>query len=68
MVDNKNYKKVLVWSQVLLPAIEFLLEKGYCVVGIDNLSKYGKVKKSYDNHKILQITFLISWIHQNLKS
>ncbi len=30
--------------------IEELLENGYHVVGIDNFSKYGKVKKSYDNH------------------
>lgn len=30
--------------------IEELLSRGYRVVGIDNFSKYGKVKKSYDNH------------------
>lgn len=54
MVDNKNDKKVLVSGSSGFIAgylIEFLLEKGYSVVGIDNLSKYGKVKKSYDNHK-----------------
>lgn len=31
--------------------IEELLNRGYKVVGIDNLSKYGFVEKSYDNHK-----------------
>jgi UDP-glucose 4-epimerase len=30
--------------------IEELLQNGYDVVGIDNLSKYGAVEKSYDNH------------------
>ncbi|HBM15734.1 MAG TPA: NAD-dependent epimerase [Lentisphaeria bacterium] len=30
--------------------IEELLAKGWEVVGIDNLSKYGPVDKSYDNH------------------
>lgn len=30
--------------------VENLLKNGYEVVGIDNYSKYGKVKKSYDNH------------------
>ena len=29
---------------------EELLGRGYEVVGIDNFSKYGKVKKSYDDH------------------
>jgi UDP-glucose 4-epimerase len=29
---------------------EELLGRGYAVVGIDNFSKYGKVKKSYDDH------------------
>ena len=29
---------------------EELLRRGYAVVGVDNFSKYGKVKKSYDNH------------------
>ena len=27
-----------------------LLDRGYEVVGLDNLSKYGKVAKSYDGH------------------
>jgi len=27
-----------------------LLERGYDVTGIDNLSKYGRVAKSYDDH------------------
>ncbi len=30
--------------------VQELLAKGYKVVGIDNYSKYGKVKKSFDNH------------------
>lgn len=30
--------------------VERLLENGYDVVGIDNLSKYGELKKSYDSH------------------
>lgn len=30
--------------------VEELLNKGHSVVGIDNFSKYGEVKKSYDNH------------------
>jgi UDP-glucose 4-epimerase len=27
-----------------------LLDAGYEVVGLDNLSKYGRVRKSYDDH------------------
>ncbi|MFP3041969.1 NAD(P)-dependent oxidoreductase [Treponema primitia] len=30
--------------------VEELLQHGHTVVGIDNYSKYGAVKKSYDNH------------------
>lgn len=30
--------------------VEELLQNGHEVVGIDNFSKYGKIKKSYDNH------------------
>jgi UDP-glucose 4-epimerase len=30
--------------------VEELLRRGYMVVGLDDFSKYGKVKKSYDNH------------------
>jgi UDP-glucose 4-epimerase len=30
--------------------VEELLQRGYEVVGLDNLSKYGKVSKSYDDH------------------
>ncbi|GAB3384945.1 NAD(P)-dependent oxidoreductase [Humibacter soli] len=30
--------------------VEELLSKGYEVVGVDNYSKYGEVKKSYDDH------------------
>src|ERR1700746_2431407 len=28
--------------------VEYLLNRGYAVVGLDNFSKYGKVRKSYD--------------------
>lgn len=31
--------------------VQELLDNGHEVVGIDNYSKYGKVEKSYDNHK-----------------
>ncbi len=31
-------------------AIEELLDHGHAVVGVDNLSKYGEVEKSYSNH------------------
>ena len=31
--------------------ISELLNNGHKVIGIDNYSKYGKVEKSYDNHK-----------------
>ena len=30
--------------------VEELLRRGYAVVGVDNFSKYGKVRKSYDDH------------------
>ena len=30
--------------------VEELLARGYSVVGVDNLSKYGEVRKSYDSH------------------
>jgi len=30
--------------------VEELLRRGYAVVGLDNFSKYGKVRKSYDEH------------------
>jgi nucleoside-diphosphate-sugar epimerase len=30
--------------------VEELLGRGYQVVGVDNFSKYGKVRKSYDDH------------------
>jgi len=30
--------------------VEELLRRGYAVAGVDNFSKYGKVKKSYDDH------------------
>ena len=30
--------------------VEELLRRGHAVVGVDNFSKYGPVKKSYDDH------------------
>jgi UDP-glucose 4-epimerase len=30
--------------------VEELLSRGYAVTGVDNFSKYGKVRKSYDEH------------------
>ena len=36
--------------------VEDLLEHGHTVVGIDNFSKYGPVKKSYDSHPRYQFT------------
>jgi UDP-glucose 4-epimerase len=30
--------------------VEDLLDRGYAVTGVDNFSKYGKVRKSYDDH------------------
>jgi UDP-glucose 4-epimerase len=30
--------------------VEELLTRGYAVTGVDNFSKYGKVRKSYDDH------------------
>jgi len=35
--------------------VEELLRRGYAVVGVDNFSKYGKVKKSYDDHPHYQL-------------
>ncbi|MGD0554573.1 MAG: NAD(P)-dependent oxidoreductase [Streptosporangiaceae bacterium] len=35
--------------------VEELLGRGYQVVGVDNFSKYGKVKKSYDDHPRYQL-------------
>jgi UDP-glucose 4-epimerase len=35
--------------------VEELLKKGYSVVGVDNYSKYGPVKKSYDDHPNYQL-------------
>lgn len=34
--------------------VERLLEQGHQVVGLDNLSKYGEVAKTYDNHSGFQ--------------
>ncbi len=30
--------------------VEELLKRGYAVVGVDDFSKYGKVRKSYDDN------------------
>ena len=30
--------------------VEELLKRGYAVIGLDNFSKYGRVRKSYDDH------------------
>src|SRR6266700_1934038 len=30
--------------------VEELLKRGYAVIGLDNFSKYGKVRKSYDGN------------------
>src|SRR6516225_8390559 len=35
--------------------VEELLRRGYAVVGLDNFSKYGKVRKSYDGHPDYQL-------------
>ncbi len=37
--------------------IEELLANGFDVIGIDNLSKYGMVEKSYDNHPNYRFVF-----------
>ncbi len=34
---------------------EELLRRGYAVVGVDNFSKYGRAKKSYDDHPHYQL-------------
>ena len=48
-----NAKKVVVTGSAGFIGgyiVEELLRQGYRVVGVDNYSKYGKVKKSYDDH------------------
>jgi nucleoside-diphosphate-sugar epimerase len=35
--------------------VEELLRRGYAVVGLDNFSKYGKVRKSFDSHPDYQL-------------
>ncbi len=35
--------------------VEELLRRGYAVVGVDNFSKYGRVRKSYDGHPRYQL-------------
>ena len=38
-----------------------LLDRGYEVVGLDNLSKYGKVAKSYDSHPRFRLVVGDAW-------
>ena len=53
-------KKVIVTGSkgfIMGYVIEELLKRGYFVVGIDNLSKYGEIEKSYDsnpNYKFIE--------------
>jgi nucleoside-diphosphate-sugar epimerase len=35
--------------------VEELLKRGYAVIGLDDFSKYGKVRKSYDDHPHYQL-------------
>ena len=52
-MSSKDSQRVLVTGSAGFIGgyvVEELLSRGYCVVGIDNYSKYGKVVKSYDNH------------------
>jgi UDP-glucose 4-epimerase len=35
--------------------VEELLRRGYAVIGLDDFSKYGKVRKSYDDHAHYQL-------------
>jgi nucleoside-diphosphate-sugar epimerase len=35
--------------------VEELLQRGYAVVGVDNFSKYGRVRKSYDDNPAYQL-------------
>ena len=51
--NSKQMEKVLVSGSAGFIGgyvVEELLGRGYEVVGIDNFSKYGKVRKSYDDH------------------
>jgi len=53
-------KKILVTGSkgfIMGYVIEKLLKEGYSVVGIDNLSKYGDVEKSYDNDPNYEFIF-----------
>lgn len=49
----KNQKVLVTGSSGFIAGylVEELLQAGYHVVGVDNFSKYGPVKKSYDNHE-----------------
>jgi UDP-glucose 4-epimerase len=51
-IESSKKKVVVTGSKgfIMGYVIEKLLQKGYHVVGIDNLSKYGDVEKSYDNN------------------
>ncbi len=35
--------------------VEELLKRGYAVVGLDDFSKYGKVRKSYDDNPLYRL-------------
>ncbi len=35
--------------------VQELLRRGYCIVGLDNMSKYGPVRRSYDGHPHYQL-------------
>lgn len=50
-VNDKDQKVLVTGSSGFIGGyiVEELLKRGYEVVGIDNLSKYGKVMKSYDS-------------------
>src|ERR1700677_3989101 len=52
-VERKVMQKVLVSGSAVFIGgyvVEELLGRGYEVIGVDNFSKYGPVKKSYDDH------------------
>jgi UDP-glucose 4-epimerase len=57
--DRRNRMKILVTGSagfICGYVVEELLTNGHVVVGIDNYSKYGKVKKSYDNNSNYHFT------------
>lgn len=53
MASRKRKTKVLITGSAGFIGgylVQEFLDQGHEVIGIDNYSKYGKVKKSYDNH------------------